>query len=113
VQISGVKSAPHSVADAVPVGTTNLHSGASCAAPRGASRWSLRAGAELNGILACFPEGGDELNHLRRGLLRSNAEISRVARLPARLGLSLCLLPGHARAKCKRDGQLQCLVRDV
>lgn len=37
------------------------------------------AGAELNGILAFIPDGGDDPNHIRSGLLRPNA--GRQARL--------------------------------
>jgi len=36
---------------------------------QGASRWSLRADAELNGILAFIPDGGDDPNHIPIGLL--------------------------------------------
>jgi hypothetical protein len=57
---------------AVSASITNLHSGASRASPRGPPDNRFEQAHRLNGILACFPEGGDEPNHLRRGLLRSN-----------------------------------------
>jgi hypothetical protein len=57
---------------AVSASITNLHSGASRASPRGPPDNRFEQAHRLNGILACFPEGGDEPNHLRRGLLPSN-----------------------------------------
>lgn len=57
---------------------TVLHSGASRAASREPP--DGRFGAELNGILACFPDGGNAPNHIPIGLLPPNDQVQPIWR---------------------------------
>jgi len=54
--------------------TTNLHSGASRAAPREPPVDLFEQPTELNGILAFIPDGGDDPNHIPIGLLPPNGQ---------------------------------------